>query len=487
MHSAAADGKVMTRRPLSLYLIAAVVAASVSAATAATPWGDPWYFSCYLPLCVLATVLAVKQQRTRDRTPWLWVAAGQFLWLAGDAVYPLAALQDEPENGVLQAVLWTAGYLAYGMALTTMARRRAGRWLRPAVLDMLTLVTAATIIVWVVFVSPYLADAAQDPLNAYLTVMGPLGDVVILGGVLLLVFSPGTRSGATGLLVGSAVLRIASDLGLSFIPSDDLAIMVGTGVILLSNAVLVGAALHPNSGELTAAAYRAPTVHPARPWFLGVGLLTAPAILFLRANYAPLERSVLFAATIVTTMLVLIRFTAALRSLERIQRQLSFQATHDPLTGLLNRAALSERLEASPPGSTLLYLDLDGFKAVNDQAGHAAGDAILCAVSHRLRAAVRDCDAVARLGGDEFAVVLHGLGNDAAVAVAERLLRDVALPVEHDGAVHSVGVSIGIAGGMPPESGTDWLPATLLRVADSAMYQAKRSGRGRWVAAGAYA
>ncbi|GGQ73545.1 hypothetical protein GCM10010166_49520 [Couchioplanes caeruleus subsp. azureus] len=477
------DGLDMTHRPLWLYLMAALLAATVSAATAATPTGDLWYFGAYLMVCVLAAVLAVRRQRAHDRVPWLWVAGGQFLWLAGDAVYPVGLLLGRPEDGIAEAVLWTAGYLAYGMALTTMARRRAGRWLRPAVLDMLTLVTAASIIVWVVWVSPFLQDAAEEPLYAYLTVMGPLGDIVILGGVLLVVFSPGTRGGATGLLVVSAVLRIASDLGISFIPSDALATMVATGVILLSNAVLVSAALHPNSGELTAPAYRPPTVHPARPWFLGVALLTAPAILFLRANYAPVERSVLFAATIATTMFVLVRFTAALRSLERIERQLSFQASHDPLTGLLNRAALGERLEASPPGSTLLFLDLDGFKAVNDQAGHAAGDAILCAVSARLRAAVRDCDAVARLGGDEFAVVLHGLGDAAAVGVAERLLRDVALPVEHDGATYSVGVSIGIAGGMPDDPAADWRPATLLRAADSAMYQAKRAGRGCWVAA----
>ncbi|MEU4620838.1 GGDEF domain-containing protein [Actinoplanes sp. NPDC023801] len=473
----------MTGRLLVLYLVVAASAAAAAGLASGTVHGDLIYFGVYLTIVTLVCWSAARRRRGADRLPWLYVGAGQVAWLAGDAVYPISTLLQRPDSGWTSAALWTAGYLAYGMALFSMARRRAGRWLRPAVLDMLTLGGASSIVIWVLFVSPFIADMAADPLGGYLYVMGPLGDIGILMGVLLLVMSPGRRGGATRLLVLSAVLRIASDLGSTFIPPLDVAIAVGTGVILLSNALLVAAALHVGSGELTAPARRAPTLHSARVWFLGTGLLAAPAVLFAHPEYAGTQRVLLFGATVVTAGLILARFSSALRSLEQAERKLEHRSRHDSLTGLLNRAALAEELDGCPPGSTVLYLDLDGFKAVNDTAGHAAGDTILQVVARRLTAAVRDCDVVARLGGDEFAVVLTGLGSTDGVRVADRIVRDVAMPIEYGGAWHTVGASIGIAAAGDP--GTEWRPTALLSAADDAMYQAKRLGRGRWVLAGA--
>ena len=471
----------MNRRMLSSYLALAGLAAAAAGLTSGTPYGDLLYFGTYLSIVVLVCWSAVRRRRSDDRLPWLYVAVGQVAWLIGDAVYPISALLQRTDNGAVPAVLWTIGYLSYGAALIAMARRRAGKWLRPAVLDMLTLTVASSIVIWVVFVSPYLAELAVDPLGGYLYVMGPLGDIGLLAGVLLLVLSPGRRTGATRLLLLSAVLRIVADLGSHFIPSLPLAAAIGTGAILLSNSLLVAAALHGNSGELTVTARQAPILHPARIWFLGVGLLTAPTILFARHEYAETERVLLFLATVATAAFILARFATALRSLERAERTLSYRSRHDALTGLLNRAALGDELDACPPGSTVLYLDLDGFKTVNDTAGHAAGDALLQTVSQRLKAAVRECDLVARLGGDEFAVVLTGLDSTDGIRVADRILHDVALPVEHEGAWYTVGASIGIAGTAATDA--DWRPAALLRAADTAMYRAKQLGRGRWILA----
>ena len=458
----------------------AAFVSAISGVLADGKFGEAAYFIPYMAV-VAAAFWAVRRKPVGERGPWAWVAGSQLLLLTGDAVFAVSRWHEWPDHDVAEAALWTAGSVAYGVALVAMGRRRAGRWLRSAVLDTLTLVTAATMVIWVVFVSPYLTGAGGNPVEMYLSIVAPLGDVIFLAGVLLIVFSPGYRGGATGLLILAAALRIVADLGSYFIPSLDLAIAASTATILLSNALLVGAALHPGAGELTTLRRQARTVHPARPWFLGLALLSAPTVLFLRRDYATTERTILFAATVVTVMFVVIRFASAVRSLERIERELSFQASHDPLTGLLNRAALAAHLEAAEPSSsTVLYLDLDGFKAVNDQAGHAAGDAILCAVSDRLTRAVRDGDAVARLGGDEFAVVLHDVTRDEAVVVAERILRDVALPVEYNGTAYTVGTSIGLAEGRLAE----WSPAALLRAADAAMYEAKSGGRNRWVAAG---
>jgi diguanylate cyclase (GGDEF)-like protein len=152
------------------------------------------------------------------------------------------------------------------------------------------------------------------------------------------------------------------------------------------------------------------------------------------------------------------------------------QAFTDPLTGLGNRALLLDRLEhelvRSDRGGdpvTVLFIDLDRFKLVNDSLGHLAGDQLLAAVAERLRGCVRDGDVCARLGGDEFAIVLAGTSD--ANAVADRVIETLQRSFEIDGQVVFVGVSVGIATGRE-EAGT------LLRNADVAMYHAKRAGTG---------
>jgi len=123
---------------------------------------------------------------------------------------------------------------------------------------------------------------------------------------------------------------------------------------------------------------------------------------------------------------------------------------------------------------SLLFLDVDHFKKVNDTLGHAAGDAVLCAVAERLQEVLRDDDTAARLGGDEFAILLEDTSALEAAEVAQRILEAVRRPVECAGRVVTTGVSIGVA-----ERGVDTDAGTLLRHADLAMYAAKRAGRGR--------
>jgi diguanylate cyclase (GGDEF)-like protein len=147
-----------------------------------------------------------------------------------------------------------------------------------------------------------------------------------------------------------------------------------------------------------------------------------------------------------------------------LQDRLRYEATHDALTGLPNRALFTERLDQVAGASgALLLIDLDGFKAVNDTHGHQAGDLLLVAVAERLRAAVRPDDTPARLGGDEFAVVLPGADHSEALRVANRLTALLADPVALNGLLLPIRASIGIA------SGTAVEPEAFIRTADSAM------------------
>jgi diguanylate cyclase (GGDEF)-like protein/PAS domain S-box-containing protein len=171
---------------------------------------------------------------------------------------------------------------------------------------------------------------------------------------------------------------------------------------------------------------------------------------------------------------------------KRAEQQLLYEALHDPLTGLPNRAWFMQQLRASLEQvkyqkdriSAVLFLDLDRFKIINDSIGHMIGDQLLIGIAGRLQNCLRPQDKVARLGGDEFTVLLNGLRDASeAVEVAERIQREIAKPFNLNGYETFTTASIGIA---LSSSGYD-RPEDLLRDADTAMYQAKSLGKAQYV------
>jgi diguanylate cyclase (GGDEF)-like protein/PAS domain S-box-containing protein len=165
-----------------------------------------------------------------------------------------------------------------------------------------------------------------------------------------------------------------------------------------------------------------------------------------------------------------------------LERQLTHQAFHDPLTGLANRELFRDRVhhalqlrKRTHSQLAVLFLDLDGFKAVNDTLGHSVGDALLREVSGRLRSVLREADTVARLGGDEFAVLLEEIeGLHVAQQIATRFLEELHTAFPLDGHEVFVGASIGVA-----LAGYDEDVDEVLRNADLAMYRAKATGKNR--------
>ena len=163
-----------------------------------------------------------------------------------------------------------------------------------------------------------------------------------------------------------------------------------------------------------------------------------------------------------------------------LHEQLEFQAVTDPLTGLLNRRGFYQtaentllRSDHTPKSMVLMYLDLDGFKRVNDSLGHDAGDRVLRWVSEQLKVCLKPFDILARMGGDEFTALLELERPEQAAKVAEKLIERVSIRQQIDGMEMTLGVSIGIA--IYPDCGSDL--EGLLRAADIAMYEAKRAGR----------
>jgi diguanylate cyclase (GGDEF)-like protein/PAS domain S-box-containing protein len=167
---------------------------------------------------------------------------------------------------------------------------------------------------------------------------------------------------------------------------------------------------------------------------------------------------------------------------KRLEEQLTHQAFHDPLTGLANRALFRDRVShalalAQRQGHpiTVLFLDLDDFKRVNDSLGHAEGDRLLIAAAERFQSCARAADTVSRLGGDEFAILIeHVAGADGRPELLQRLEEAMTYPFALSGNQVQVSASIGVATASPGDTADD-----LLRNADVAMYAAKRRGKGR--------
>ena len=169
-------------------------------------------------------------------------------------------------------------------------------------------------------------------------------------------------------------------------------------------------------------------------------------------------------------------------------RMLESMALQDPLTGLANRRLLPERVwmaiahaRRNRSAMAVIYLDLDGFKEVNDTLGHAAGDVLLKSVAERLLGAVREEDTVARLGGDEFMIALwHVNGTEDTGKVAEKLIGVVAEPYEIEGQRMTITISAGAS--IYPDHGED--ADALMKSADVALYEAKRAGKNTFRIAG---
>lgn len=269
---------------------------------------------------------------------------------------------------------------------------------------------------------------------------------------------------STALAVAWAAANAVVLCGLVWLYRDYYAL----GPLLIALLVVVHAAAHGLRAGLAAAA---------------VGALALPLILhsggapWVEATYAAIF---LGGSAVVPWTAVELARRRLLDEHGQIEQQLRQRAFSDPLTGLANRLLLRERLEhavaRSPRASgrvALLFVDLDGFKAVNDEFGHAAGDRLLRAIAERLGGEVRAADTLARVGGDEFVVLLEDLRDPKSAArLAERLALALDAPFELGGRAVRVAASVGLAVQQPGQDAE-----ALLEEADRAMYAAKRAAR----------
>ncbi len=480
-----------------VYLVVVAALALGSQLLAVPAWfADVTY--TLIGLSVVAAVLVgIRLHRPQARNAWLVIAGAQGLWVLGDTSYYWQ--QDVLHINAFPTVsdaFYLLGYpvFAVGLAMLVKGRRRSPRDFGP-LLDSVAMTTGLGMLVWVLLARPTVEQMHDAGAAAALVAASyPAMDILLIAALGRMIASPRGRAPASRYLMAALALLITADtLSTALDLFTTNTVMPVEPLWLLSYAAWGAAALHPSMTRLS------DPVTKAHLGFRGLRLLAVvvatmigPAILAVhQVTDVEVDLWAVIIGSAAMSILVVARMNNAIativgahHSLEALQDELAVQATHDPLTGLANRVQ-SMRLLAGALGRTkrqqstvgLLFLDLDGFKEVNDNHGHRAGDEVLREVGRRLAAEIRDGDFAGRLGGDEFLVGIENVEDEqAAVALANRLIASISEPILIDEQTRvNVGASIGVALGRGGSTDVE----TLVHEADLAVYQAKSTGKGR--------
>ncbi len=425
---------------------------------------------------------------------WLVMAFGGGLFTIGDTAQACLALLGRDQwstgGGSIQGACFAVGVL--GMIIAMLIHPMPGRSRREKVafwLDSATVLVGGAVVAWCFAVGPDGADNVFGTLvsGAVILTSGFAAVKLVLSGnapmhraaAIPMIVSAGVNSIGFFLAPGATGPMPAYVYAVRLVPS--LLIAMGPRVQELlarfdENTAFGERRRKPYSllpyGSIAVAFVAVVVVLPEGPdtrlWgaVSGLGLIFALVVCRQLAAFHDNTR-------------LIDQLDATLSELREHEARLRHQALSDGLTGLANRTCfyeqVSEALPQAPGNTSVLLIDLDGFKAVNDTLGHAAGDALLAGVADKLRASVRPGDLVARLGGDEFAVLLRECDGEGAAHTAQRILHELTTPIPYDDTAVRANASIGAACAEPGDDA-----GSLMRGADLAMYAAKHDGKGTY-------
>jgi diguanylate cyclase (GGDEF)-like protein len=451
-----------------------------------TSLGDASYNA--IPLtCAAVIAIETARRRLRPLAPYVLLTAGLASTGIGEVAWSqLVAAGLEPFPSFVDGL-----FIAGNIGLVS------GLWLRfgrtrvadaAIAVEALILTVGLGLLLWEFAIEPAISDSG-DLLTTAIAVTYPATDLLLVGLVARFILLPGQHPLPMWLTVLALGGFLASDLAYS-------TQLLGDGYVgglidvgwLGGYLLLTASVLHPRAADPAGSSGAGNLTSRPRLLVLGASLLVAPGLVAIEELGGTHDNIVVLAiGAAIVSQLVLLRFGMAVRALRgsldkrrELQVELEHQASHDTLTGLANRALFTNRLQAAVTAGrpvTVLFIDLDDFKAVNDTFGHQEGDVLLAAVAGRIRAALRPGDLPARIGGDEFAILLEG-SNDghSGELVAERLLEVFRQPIDLGAHVATARASIGIA----TSTGDD--AEMIVRNADVAMYLAKEQGRDRYQA-----
>jgi diguanylate cyclase (GGDEF)-like protein len=430
-----------------------------------------------------AVAVAALVRRPAQRWPWFMLAAVIAFDVCGDLAWDLTELVGHVPGytSMLSSSLYLVSYpvaIAAMIGLLHLRRRDFA-----ALLDATMYATAAWLAIWIVLVHPALGSSQIGFWDWIPTVLYPPLDVIVLVALWQIGRGEVRFSQPWRLLAAGFCLMLVADVLYAALLMPDSNLL--SVAYLLAYGCIAAAAVHPGMALVEAEPERLLRPLSQRSRIVGMGIASmAPFLLLLFFPDEVMQEPKVTA--LAGFVLVVGGFAGALAAVRRhrdAEALIAWQASHDNLTGLSNRAALGEELVVVARWAArrdahwvLLFCDLDQFKVINDSLGHGVGDGLLVAVADRLRDAF-PADCVARLGGDEFVVLAKQVGELADDGVAaRRVLNAFSQPFTVQGNQLHVSASVGVV----TDAQTSPLdPDSILRDADLAMYAAKGQGRGR--------
>jgi diguanylate cyclase (GGDEF)-like protein len=443
----------------------------------------------FTPLVPLVAALIARRRPNVPHGQLTWIAVAMALLTVRNWATRLG-VEDGPWMSVLNVAALVA-LLIISSSLISLGwwRNRTGRraWNFSAAVDAALILSGGAAAILCLVTLPYLSGTSERFLSSVTVTVVPLLDMVVVSAVAYLVFVSRERLPARWLILGSVILLFTFDmLRASSVQAGNLVTPAPANAALALAYGLLGAwALHPSMPLLGAdqrVGASAQSWSVPRIVVLCLAVLAPVFLIALSPNFASTYLTVLVVANLVSTALLLLRSIRAVRGFAASQSELRAQAERDNLTGLANRSAFRAQVTdlladaaAHEQTVSVIYLDLNGFKKVNDTLGHAVGDDLLIEVGTRLRSALRGDDRPARLGGDEFALAILD-GRDAAAGrrVAQRMHEVFATPITLGG--QSCDVSAAVGWSNTADMAHPWTGDALVDAADRAMYEAKRRG-----------
>ncbi|MET0495108.1 MAG: EAL domain-containing protein [Actinoplanes sp.] len=426
-----------------------------------------------------------RMARPGHRGPWRMLLASaalfiltmivRVIWPATNTTPP-TVLVLIPDAFVLPA------YLLMGYAFASMLRRRRAAEDDPARTDAILVGLAAAFMCWTFLIAP---SIGQDGLAPALVANAcfPVIDVVVLVLVAQLALSGGARQPSLWLLIVASAVLFTGDFFFTLRDAEILVVSqdVTDLLFIISFMVLGAAGLHPSMRTLTEPQQiEIKDLGKLRILVIALVVVVPTIITTFKPAGTVVNGAVRATLCVLLILAVLARVVRSHDSRARAERVTRRRATHDALTDLPNRELLAEtiaewgdRAAGAQQEISLLFIDLDRFKMVNDHWGHQVGDELLCEVAGRLSAQVRGEDLVCRIGGDEFVIALASPSHSVlAESLADRLLAEFLRPFELSVGEVVISASIGVAKSLGGAQALE-----LIRDADTAMYKAKGNGR----------
>lgn len=429
-------------------------------------------------LSFAAVLTGIRRYQPDPPGVWYWSIATGVLFLIG------IVLRDALPDSYL---LWSdAVTLAAYAALSITALQ----WLRPwadgrradLILDTVTIALGALLTAWTLLIVPALHEIETFDLHSAIGAFYPAIDAIVFASVIHAMFTTAKFPPALMLVQVTLIGIVIGDLGYAtnYAGISNLGTKVLFIPFLIGYAAVGIAALQPSMRDLAAPRRARAERSRQRAVVIAVVLVLASLGSMIAADLDKSDRVVAYFLVLFLLLAVLLRSERAILRSSRSEQRAQYQAAHDTLTGLPNRAALLAQLshDTIPPQSALplsvMFIDLDGFKLVNDQYGHGAGDELIACAAARVRGVLRRDDIAARYGGDEF-VVAARLGRRDAQTLAQRLIDALVEPFHLEAGEVAISASIGIAcaDGSAYKSLSD-----LITEADAAMYDAKQRSPG---------